>query len=100
MSHVKMFLMFSVDCLFILQVREQMLKEMCTALLEADVNMKLVGCLSRMSGKDTTCTHTTTHILELEHKLEMQQRLLYKLIMSVLYWHFLSVVCSFSSVET
>ena len=46
-----------------------MLKEICTALLETDVNMKLVGCLSRMSGKKKLAhTPPHTHILELEHK--------------------------------
>ena len=61
MSHVKMFLMFRLFVHFAGE-REQMLKEMCTALLEADVNMKLVGCLSRMSGeRHNLHTHHHTH---------------------------------------
>ena len=34
-----------VRCWFFVQVLEAMLKEICTALLEADVNVKLVGRL-------------------------------------------------------
>ena len=34
-----------IRCEFVVQVLEAMLKEICTALLEADVNVKLVGRL-------------------------------------------------------
>ena len=34
-----------IGCWFVVQVLEAMLKEICTALLEADVNVKLVGRL-------------------------------------------------------
>ena len=34
-----------IRCGFVVQVLEAMLKEICTALLEADVNVKLVGRL-------------------------------------------------------
>ena len=89
MSHVKMSL-FRCRCLFILQV-SGMLKEMCTALLEADVNMKLVGCLSCQEKE--TCTHTRSWT---RAQTRNAAEAFVQLIMSVLYWHFLSVAVQFS----
>ena len=74
------FLCFNVSCqnVFVHFAGETMLKEICTALLEAEheaSGMIEQNVRGKKKQKKLVHTHHHTHILELEHKLKMQQRL-------------------------